>query len=58
MFAHLHEILIPLLYEPTGLGQITLADWFGRPVLGLGVLIILFGGGILLIGRLWEADGD
>ena len=29
VFAHFHETLIPLLYGPTNVGQITLADWVG-----------------------------
>ncbi|EAT17032.1 DUF6691 family protein [Desulfuromonas acetoxidans] len=52
-FAHLHEFLVPALYMPTNLGQITLTDGFGHPAVALGFLVLLFGGGILLIGRLW-----
>ena len=61
VFAHLHEILIPALYMPTNLGQLTLADWFGSPAAGLGALLILFGAAIYLIGVFWgrqeQADG-
>jgi uncharacterized membrane protein YedE/YeeE len=53
VFAHLHESLIPALYMPTNYGQLTLTDWFGHPGVALGFLILLFGGGVLLIGRLW-----
>lgn len=58
IFAHLHEKLIPVLYLPTSLGQLTLTDWLGSPELALGVLLILFGGAVLLIGRLWGPEGD
>ena len=57
-FAQLHESLIPALYMPTNFGQITLSDWFGSPALALGVLLILFGGGVLLIGQLWGPKHD
>ncbi len=53
-FAHLHETLIPILYMPTNMGQMTLADWFGHPAAALGFLIIFFGVGVWLIGRLWR----
>jgi len=57
-FAQLHETLIPALYMPTNFGQITLSDWLGSPALALGVLLIFFGGGVLLIGRLWGPQHD
>ena len=58
VFAHLHEKLIPLLYMPTSIGQVTLGDWLGGPVTGLAVLVIIFSGGVLLIGRLWGESED
>ena len=58
VFAHLHEVLVPALYLPTNLGQMTLADWFGSPAAALGVLIMLFGGGVFAIGRLWGVRND
>ncbi len=57
VFADLHEFLVPLLYMPTNLGQITLTDWFGNPAVALGALLIFFGGGVYLIGRLWGREG-
>ncbi len=53
VFAHLHETLIPLLYTPTNFGQLSLGDWLGHPAVALGVMIFVFGAGVLLIGRLW-----
>jgi hypothetical protein len=53
-FAQLHESLIPTVYMPTNMGQLTLTDWFGHPAVALGVLIILLGVGVWLIGRLWR----
>jgi uncharacterized membrane protein YedE/YeeE len=53
VFAHLHEALIPALYMPTNIGQITLTDLFGHRGVAVGVLAVLFGLSILLIGKLW-----
>jgi hypothetical protein len=58
VFAQLHETLIPLLYMPTNLGQLTLGDWTGSTKAALGLLMVFFGGGVLLIGRLWGPRGD
>jgi hypothetical protein len=54
VFAHLHEWLIPLLYEPTNVGQITLQDWFGSRLAAVLLLTAAFGGGAALIGRIWK----
>lgn len=57
VFAQLHEILIPLLYTPTNIGQITIADWFGSRIAGTVILTLAFGSGIWLIKHLWgETD--
>ena len=53
VFAQFHEKLIPLLYGPTNVGRITLGDWLGGKLPGLLLLLILFGGAVWLIGRLW-----
>ena len=58
LFAQLHETLIPTLYMPTNMGQLTLSDWLGSPELALGGLLVLFGAGVLLIGRLWGVQND
>ncbi len=58
VFAHLHEALIPLLYMPTNLGQVTLVDWFNNPGAALGVLLILFAGAVWLIGKFWGPHHD
>jgi hypothetical protein len=52
-FAHLHDLLIPLLYGPTNVGQITLAEWFGSKPLGVIILVVGFGICIWIIGALW-----
>jgi uncharacterized protein len=50
----LHETLIPVLYDPTNVGQITLTDLLGNHAAAVTVLAIGFGlcawGGI---GNLW-----
>jgi len=53
-FAHLHEWLIPRLYDPTNVGQLTLGDWLGTRLAAVLGLTVLFGGGALLIGRIWK----
>ena len=53
LFAHLHERLVPLLYDPTNLGQITLVDGVSlRPVAVL-LLVIVFTGSVWAIDRFW-----
>jgi len=54
VFAHWHGTLIPMLYEPTNMGQITLTDGLGSRLAGVIVLAVLFGGGIALIGWAWK----
>lgn len=53
VFAQLHEQLIPLLYDPTNLGPLTLADWTGSRAAGTVVLALVFSAGIYLIGKIW-----
>jgi hypothetical protein len=57
VFAHLHEALVPVLYEPTNVGQITLGDWLGEQWLALVVLAGGFAAAYGLIGRLWGRGG-
>lgn len=58
VFAHLHEALIPALYMPTNIGQVALTDILGSRSVALGALLVFFGLGILLIGKLWgNEDG-
>jgi hypothetical protein len=54
VFAHLHEWLVPILYEPTNVGQITLVDWLGTRLAAILVLTAAFGGGVILIGKVWK----
>jgi hypothetical protein len=55
-FAHLHEYLIPLLYDSTSLGSLTLADITGSRLIGLGLLAVMFGLAIFAIHLLWGRD--
>ncbi|WP_462270157.1 YeeE/YedE thiosulfate transporter family protein [Desulfobacter sp.] len=55
-FAHLHEYLIPLLYDSTSLGPLTLADISGSRLIGLGLLAVMFGLAIFAIHLLWGRD--
>lgn len=54
VFAHVHERLIPLLYDPTNLGPLTVTQLVGDPVLALVLVLLAFGAAIYLIGRLWN----
>jgi uncharacterized protein len=53
VFAQFHEALIPLLYLPTNMGRLTLADWLGSPALSVTILSITMGGCAWIIGRVW-----
>jgi hypothetical protein len=53
-FAHLHEYLIPLLYDSTSLGPLTLVDITGSRIMGLGLLALMFGLAIFSIHQLWR----
>ena len=57
LFAHLHEVLVPLLYAPTNLGPITLAAWMGSRPLAVAVLCGGFGPAIWGIHKAWGRDG-
>lgn len=54
LFAHLHETLVPLFYDPTNVGQITLTDLFGNQAIAVTMLVVIFGLCIWGIGTLWK----
>ncbi len=54
LFAHLHEWLVPLLYDPTNVGQITLTDLFGNQAVAVTMLVVVFGLCTWGIGKLWK----
>ena len=56
VFAHWHERLIPLLYDPTNLGPVTVTAIIGNPVAALIVVLSAFAAAIVLIGKVWQ-DG-
>jgi hypothetical protein len=56
LFAQVHETLIPLLYDPTNMGQITLTDLFGNYGVAVALLAVGLGFAIWAIGKLWGAD--
>jgi uncharacterized membrane protein YedE/YeeE len=53
-FAHLHAWIIPLVYAPTNLGQVTMGTLFGHPLTGLVVEIVILAAAVWLVGRLWR----
>jgi uncharacterized membrane protein YedE/YeeE len=53
LFAQLHDILIPILYNPTNVGQITLTDLFGSYAFGAGALFVVFCASVWVIGKIW-----
>jgi hypothetical protein len=56
LFAQLHERLIPLLYDPTNLGQLTVTSLVGSQPLALAIVIAAMSTGVYLIGRIWNHD--
>lgn len=56
VFANFHESLVPLLYLPTNLGQLTLNGLFKSSGAALVFLVVIFSGGVAMIGRLWNKD--
>jgi len=56
LFAHLHERLIPLLYDPTNLGPLTVTNLVGSRPLALVIVFVAMSAGIYLIGRIWNHD--
>ncbi len=57
LFAQLHETLIPVLYDPTNVGQIILTDLLGNYAAAVAVLGIGFGLCPWGIGKLWGSGG-
>lgn len=57
LFAHLHEVLIPILYLPTSLGPVTLSDWLGNKTVAVWVLAVGFGLCAWGVGKLWGSHG-
>ena len=53
LFAQLHETLIPILYAPTNVGQITLADLFGSYAVGAIALFFVLCLSVWAIGKIW-----
>lgn len=56
VFAHLHERLIPLLYMPTNVGQITLSGWLGSYAVALVFLAVILAVAVVVIGRVWNTN--
>jgi hypothetical protein len=56
VFAHFHEWIIPLLYSPTNIGQLTLTDITGSRYFAILILLFLFLGGAWTIGKYWGHD--
>ncbi len=56
VFAQFHERLIPLLYDPTNLGQLTVTDLVGNQPVALVVVLVVLCLAIYLIGRIWKND--
>lgn len=56
LFAQLHETLVPILYDPTNVGQITLTDLFGNQAIAVMILVVVFGMCTWGIGKLWKSS--
>ncbi|MFW5844690.1 MAG: YeeE/YedE thiosulfate transporter family protein [Planctomycetota bacterium] len=58
VFAEVHALVIPAVYEPTNVGSITLMDAIGGPrLVSTGLLSVALLVGIILIRRFW-GGGD
>ena len=53
VFAQFHETLIPLLYLPTNMGPLSLADWLGGQTVAAVAIFFAFGFFVFVIGRVW-----
>lgn len=53
LFAHLHDRLVPLLYDPTNLGQLTLVDGISIRPLAVVLLVTVFTVSVWAIDRFW-----
>jgi uncharacterized membrane protein YedE/YeeE len=58
VFGHLHELLIPLLYDPTNLGQLTVQNLVGNQTVALILVVAVLVAAIYTIGRVWEDGRD
>jgi uncharacterized membrane protein YedE/YeeE len=56
LFAHLHETLIPVLYTPTNMGPLTLANWISNRFLATLLLAVVLAISIWIIGILWGRE--
>lgn len=56
VFANFHEVLIPMLYLPTNMGPLTLDGLLHSSAAGLVLLVLMFAGGVVMIGRLWQKN--
>lgn len=56
LFAQLHEVLIPVLYDPTNMGKLTLHGWVGSYWLGTLILVVVFSAVVYFIGKLWNNE--
>ena len=57
-FAQLHETLIPLLYAPTNVGALTLADSFGNRTIAAWILALAFAAAAFAVGYFWRNEPD
>lgn len=53
-FAQFHELLIPLLYDPTNVGSITVTTLVGNNLAALMLVLVILVLAIYAIGRLWH----
>jgi uncharacterized membrane protein YedE/YeeE len=57
VFAQFHETLIPILYLPSSVGPISLAELFGSKTVGAWILALVFLLCVWSIGKLWGRRG-
>ncbi len=56
VFAHFHELLVPILYDPTNIGQLTIGNLLGSREIALILVVAVLIAGSMVIKRLWGKE--
>ncbi|MDR9502431.1 MAG: YeeE/YedE thiosulfate transporter family protein [Desulfurivibrionaceae bacterium] len=56
VFAQVHHVLVPLLYDPTNVGQLTVADIVGSAPAALILVVGALVGGAVVMKKLWVQE--
>lgn len=56
VFAHLHELLVPILYDPTNIGQLTVGGLLRSRTAALILVVVVLVTGTVVMKRLWRRE--